>query len=216
MNPTEYRRTPLPKGASTPLGWFALCFMGLIFSPFVGFAIAGKVAAPGLIFGLLFAVLPLSGLTFIAVSRWLVWRRLPPDIAEEWKSGRVVPAIGAPTVIAPVRFANKMDRIEILPDGVVVSRYSLLMMQGVSEGMGKHWIAEQTGELFFPWTDITEWGVETDSDGPNFYLLMLRPKGMLRIRRFQPDSATECDILDAVRYVGRLPVRLSCDVDCKR
>ena len=33
----DYRRTPLPATARTPLGWLAACWGLLVFSPFIGF-----------------------------------------------------------------------------------------------------------------------------------------------------------------------------------
>lgn len=212
----EYRRHPLPKHARAPLGWLALCLMGLTSSPFVGFAIHGKVAAPRLIVGLWFAVLPISGLAAIAILRWYAWRRLPWHITEEWTSGKIVPAEGGPAIVPPRRFSNEKYWIETISQGLALSRSCLLSMQGVSATSAKSWIADNTGEMFIPWDDIAEWSVDTDSDGPDYYLLRLRSGGMTRVRRFPPDHATECDLLDAVRSVGQLPIRLRCDVDCEQ
>lgn len=211
----EYRRHPLPKHAKPPLSWLALCLMELIFSPFVGFAMHGKVADPGVILGLWFAVIPLSGLATIAVLHWSAWRRLPAHIAEEWTTGKIVPAEGAPATVPPVRFSNEKNWIETLSDGVALSRNCLLSMQGVSEAAAKLWVADNAGEMFIPWGDIAEWGVDTDSDGLDYYLLQLRSGGMTRVRRFSPDHATECDLLNAIRSVGQVPIRLRCDVDCE-
>ena len=36
----DYRRTPLPDTARTPLGWLAACWGLLLLSPFIGFAIS--------------------------------------------------------------------------------------------------------------------------------------------------------------------------------
>ena len=215
MASTDYRRHPLPKHAKTPLGCLALCLVGLIFSPFVGFTIYGKVAVPGVVIGLWFAILPVSGLAAIAILRWYAWRRLPPHIAEEWTSGKIVLAEGAPAIVPPVRFSKEKSWIETLSEGVVFSRSCLLSMQGVSDASAKLWVADNTGEVFIPWGDITEWIVDTDSDGPDYYLLRLRSGGLTRVCRFPPDHATECDLLNAVRSVGQVPVRLRCDVDCE-
>jgi hypothetical protein len=217
MARTEYRLTPLPASARTRVGWIALCFMSLIFSPFVGFAIHGKVSEPGLVTGLQMAIIPLCGLIAIAIASWHSRRQLPSHLVEEQKYGRVFLAEGAPTVVAPVRFSNKnkKDWIEMRLEGMTLSRHALLRMQGVPDFMEKVWVADQLGEIFVAWSNIIEWTVDTDSDGPNFYGLKLQPKGALAVRRFEPDTATECDLLDAVRSVGKLPVRISCDVDCK-
>jgi hypothetical protein len=189
--------------------------MSIIFSPFIGFTIHGKVAAPGLMIGLWFAVIPVSGLAAIAIWRWYAWRRLPPHIAEEWTSGKIVPAAGAPAIAPPVRFSNGKNWIETLIEGLAFSRSCLLSMQGVPKATAKLWVADNTGEVFIPWGDIVEWCVDTDSDGPDYYRLRLRSGGVIRVRRFPPDHASECDVLDAVRSVGQIPVRLRCDVDCE-
>lgn len=215
MATTEYRRTPLPKYARLPLGWLVLCLMSLIFSPFAGFAIHGEVGTAGLAAGLWFALIPLSGLVSMTLLRWLAWRRLPPPIASEWTSGKIVPAEGAPAVAAPARFSDTGNWMEILPEGLAFSRSCLLSMPGVSEAMARIWVADNTGEMFIAWAEIAEWGVDIDSDGPDYHLLRLRPSGTVRVKRFLPDQTSECGLLDAVRSIGKVPVRLRCDVDCE-
>ncbi len=137
MAATKYHLTPLPANARTRVGWVALCFMGILFSPFVGFAIHGKVAEPGLVTGLLIAIFPLCGLIAIVILRWHSWRQLPSHIIEELKFGRVIPAEGAPAVISPVRFSNKnqKDWIEMRQEGITLSRHALLGLTGVSDTM---------------------------------------------------------------------------------
>jgi hypothetical protein len=213
MVTTRYRRTPLPADAQTPVGWLAACFMALVFSPFVGFAFHGRVDDAGLVHGLWFALLPLTGLAAMALRRWRVWRRLPPGLIAEWTGGRLIPAAGAPPVLSPARFADKTHVIELLPSGLVVSRGALLAVSGAREGLSRRWIAEQTGELFVAWEEIAEWCVDTDSEGPDYYALPLRAGGAIRVRRFVPDASCEGDLLDAVRAIGRLSIRLRCDVD---
>jgi hypothetical protein len=216
MANTEYRLTPLPTNARTCLGWIALCFMSIILSPFVGFAIHGKVSESGLVTGLQVAIIPLCGLIAIAIARWHSWRQLPSHIAEEQKFGRVFPANGAPMVVSPVLFSSKhkKDWIEMRLEGMTLSRHALLRMQGLPDFMAKVWVIEQIGEQFIAWTDIVEWVVDTDSDGPNYYALKLHAKGMLKVRRFKPETSSECELLDAVRSIGKVPVRLRCDVEC--
>lgn len=213
MAATEYRRTPLPEQAKPPVGWLVLCHAGLMFGPFVGFWIHGKVAIPGLVIGLVFAVIPLFGLIFMALRHWYAWRRLPRSIAEEWKSGKKVPAEGAPAVDPPVRFSKGKYWIEIQAEGLLCSRSCLLALPRVSEAVAKLWVADHAGQLFIPWADIAEWSVEIDSDGPDYYVLRLRTEGLIRVCRFSPDRASESDLLDAVRSVGKVPLRLCCDVD---
>lgn len=211
---TIYRRTPLPAKARTPLGWLALWLALLISSPFLGFAVRGKVDAAGLATGLLIGGVPLLALAWLVIRRWQHLRRVPPELLKEWRLGRVVAPDGAPTVKAPARFAYRKDWIELRPEGLVLARHSVLSMQG-TQLLETAWVAQQAGQLFVAWSDIAEWAVDTDSDGPDYHCLQLRPQGRLRVRRFRPDVGTECDLLDAVRSIGRLPVRLRCDVDCR-
>lgn len=212
----DYRRTPLPDTARTPLGWLAACWGLLVFSPFVGFAWHGRVDEQGLVTGLTLALLPLAGLAVLALRRWHGWRALPPTLRAEWNQGRLVPAAGAPVVQAPIRFAqrDRRDRwIEMRRDGLVFSRNGLLGLQGVPGWLEVAWAADRAGQLFVPWAELAQWVVEADSDGPDYYRLMLR-QGELRLRRLCPAPGSECDVLDAVRAVGCRPVRLLCDVAC--
>jgi hypothetical protein len=209
---TTYRRSPLPAGAHTPLGWFGLLWLCLIASPFLGFAVAGKVGVPGLNLGLGFAAVPLGLFAVLAVRRWIAWRKLPPEVAQEWRTGRLVSPQNAPKVHAPVVFANKKDRLEVTTSGVLIARRSVLSMQAVGDAMQQAWVLEQTGQIFVAWADVAEWVVDTDSDGPDYYRLELNSGGRVRVRRFLAEPTLECHLLDAVRSVGSRPVRLFCDV----
>jgi hypothetical protein len=213
--PTNYRRTPFPHKARAPMGWLALCLVLLFSSPFLGFAMQGKVDEAGLVNGLCIAVLPLLALTWLVVQRWRHLRQVPPAVLDEWRLGRVVPAEGAPAVAPPVRFASRKNWLELGPEGLTLAGYSVLSVRGAENLLQTSWVVQQAGQFFVPWADIAEWAVDSDGDGPDYHCLQLRPRGTLRVRRFHPDAASECDLLDAVRSVGRVPVRLRCDVDCE-
>jgi len=75
------------------------------------------------------------------------------------------------------------------------------------------WISQVIGECFVPWEDLKEWEVFEDGDGPNFYRLPLRTPGYVLVRRFAMIQGSESKLLDAVRSIGKLPVRLLCDID---
>lgn len=211
---SDYRRTPLPERTRTPLGWLAACLALLAFSPFIGFAVHGRVGEAGLVTGLAFALLPLAGLAVLALQRWRAWRGLPPPLREEWTVGRLVPAEGAPAVTAPLRFSAGKQWLEFRADGLLIARDTVLSTPGLPRSLEAAWVTEQAGQRFVPWPDIAEWIVETDSEGPDYHRLRMRFRGELRLRRFQPEAGTECDVLDAVRGVGGVAVRLRCDVGC--
>jgi len=208
----RYCRTPLPTEAQFKLGWVFLCLAFLLASPFIGFALHGKVVEAGLVTGLGIAIIPLCGLVLLVVRNWMAWRRLAPEIAEEWRTGRIFPADGAPTVTAPVGFSNKNDSITVRADGVLVSQSTLLGFRSMPDAAAKNWLSQTIGECFVPWADVLEWEVCDDSDGPDFYRMMFRAKGHILIRRFAPIESSEAHLLDAIRSIGKLPVRMRCDL----
>lgn len=207
-----YRRTPLPAAARPRLGAILACLAGLLASPFIGFAVVGQVGEAGLLLGLGLALLPLAGLAVLAWQYQRGRRRLPPALAAEWIQGRLVPAAGGPAVTAPWRCARGRDWIEVRNDGVLVARHVLLGLPGVAEATAKLWIAGEIGEFFVDWAAVSEWRVEEDSDGPDRHVLLLRAGGRIDLRRFGT-PVEEVGLLDAVRSIGGLPVRLRCDLD---
>jgi hypothetical protein len=104
--------------------------------------------------------------------------------------------------------------MEFRAEGVLLSGHDVLGLQGTGQLLETTWVIQQSGQWLLAWNQIAEWIVDADSDGPDCYRLKLRPGGEVRVRRFDPDGATECDLLDAVRGVGRVPIRLLCDVEC--
>lgn len=211
---SAYRRTPQTASRYRPVLLTGLCFMALLASPFAGFALEGKVAEQGLLTGLKLAILPLTGLAWLAMARWIAWRRLPDEVRQEWQTGRLIAAEGAPRVEAPIRFDGSDGFIELRSEGVLVSHKALLGLQGMPGAMAHRWVADQAGQLFLPWHDCAEWIVEDDSDGPGFYRLPLRSGGHVRVRRLHGlASGEEAHLLDAVRSIGGCTVRLLADVD---
>lgn len=207
-----YRRHSLPPSSRTKLRWWVLLWFVLIFSPFIGFTIEGKVSEPGLARGVPFALVAIAGLVALGLKDARALRRLPEDVRAQWREGRLVPAEGAPRVYPPARFAANRDFIEMVPEGVVIARRTLLTMQGVADLVQKTWLSEQVGQLFVPWREIEEWVVDTSLEGEDPYSLQLKAGGAYTLRRFQPDGASEADLLDAVRSIGKVPVRMRTDL----
>lgn len=212
-NQFRYRRTPLPADAQFKLGWIVLCFALLLASPFIGFAVGGKAGEAGLVTGLGISVLPITGLALLAIRHWMAMRRLPHEIAEEWRTGRMIPPDGAPAIAAPVEFTKNTDSITLRADGILLSKSALLGFRSMPDGGAKMWISQTIGECFVPWADLREWEVCDDSEGPNYYRLPLKTKGHVLIRRFAAVEGSEAQLLDAVRSIGKLPVRMLCDID---
>ncbi len=210
-----YRRTPLPPGARRKVGWLMLCWMLIVFSPFVGFALHGKVEERGLVLGLYFALLPLCGLLALRRLHRAGLRQVPPDVLGEWRHGRLVPPEGAPPVAPPLCYAGPRHWIELRADGVLASRSALLNLGGeggIAEAIASLRVADAAGQYFVPWAAIDGWEIDTDGDGPDFHRLRLRPGGSVLLRRFRARTGPEAGLLDGVRSIGRVPVLLKDDL----
>jgi hypothetical protein len=215
-----YHRPPLrPAGAQRRAAWlmlgWILCWLALIFSPFVGFALHGKVDERGLARGLQFALLPLGALAVLWWLRRADERRVLPAARRAWHSGLLIPPQGAPPLTPPLRQARSRHWIELRADGVLVSRSTLLHLAGPG-GLGEHIAslrtADAAGQYFVPWADIDTWELATDREGPDFHRLLLHGGGQVQLRRFAPATGHEADLLDGVRAIGQVPVRLLDDL----
>ena len=213
-NVDRYMRPPLPQSARVRLGWVALCCLSLIFSPFLGFAFDGTVGVVGLIFGGGVAIVALSGLVVLVVLDRQAMRQIDPSLLAVWRDGVLIPPQGAPLVQAPLRLARKRSFVEISPDGVLIGAAALAGFDGIPEAAQRLWVAQTLGEYFVEWKDIKEWQVCEDSDGPNLYVLKLFDGGGIRVYRSATMAGQACLLLDAVRSIGRVPVRLKADVLC--
>jgi hypothetical protein len=210
-----YHRTPLPPGAAPWQGWRMLCWMLIVFSPFIGFAVHGKVVEAGLITGLWLALLPLAALLGLSWRDRRAQRRVPASTWAERRSGRRFGPEGAPPITAPRRFENGPRWMQLRADGVLVSRPALLNVRvagSLAEQMAAHHAADAAGQFFVPWADIDTWTVATDSDGPNFHHLALHSGGEVKLARFTPTHGHEADVLDAVRAIGQCVLWLRDDL----
>jgi hypothetical protein len=184
-----------------------LAWMALVFSPFVGFAVHGRVDETGLRLGLVCGLLPLSALVV------LVWRRhrqvqaMPAASRAIWRDGVHVPAEGAPEVPAPVQLVAGPARVGWTEAGLVIGRRRVLRWQGGHDCFARVMALEAAGQLFVAWGDLQAWSVESDGDSPDPYRVTLRDGSQLFLARLSR-GLDERALLDAVRSRGRVPVRL--------
>jgi uncharacterized membrane protein len=73
----NYRRAPLPEEVKVLSKWLIMFSLLLIFSPFIGFSINGKVDERGLVYGLAFSTIPLLVITVLIFRRWRKLRHVP-------------------------------------------------------------------------------------------------------------------------------------------
>ena len=190
-----------------------LLWMLVIFSPFFGFYLQGRVNEAGLLLGCKWGLLPLAGLIFLKIRRRLNWSRLPQTLKDEYRLGKVFPAAD----------------IAELPDRIDVSTHATLRFSVIQQGVSieaactcsVHSNLELSKQLSFfkmsgapylmRWDDIEEWVVVDDMEGSGFHRLELRGQGRLGIERTDKGEQTLL-LLDYVRAVGRLPVRICCDL----
>jgi hypothetical protein len=146
--------------------------------------------------------------------------RLPKSLRDEYQFGKLYPATRRPSSRGDRAFelGSKRAVVRVSEDGVRFSPAAFLRtdLRNAIEGAHfKHTSAlgaqQDKPHHFVAWRDIKEWEVRDDSDGPNYYRLNLTKGGYICIRR--PSRAQdEYELLDAVRGVGQIAVRLFCDV----
>lgn len=215
-----YGRTPLPKSAKFPLALAGLLWMAVIFSPFVAFTVNGVVDDSNWMPAYVTAGLSLLLLALLHGRAVANYFRLPKALRDEYQFGKLYPATPRPSSRGDRAFdlGSKRAVVRVSEDGVQVSPAAFLRtdFRSAIEGTHlKHTSAlggqQYKPHLFVAWRDIKEWEVRDDSDGPDYYRLILAKGGYICIRR--PSRAQdEYELLDAVRGVGQMAVRLLCDV----
>ena len=210
-----YSLTPRPAGP--PLRWRRLLLVWLVLLGLFGYLatlwhhpgdnlpLAGQIGVMALLFS------PLL-LTWWELRRWhRLAPPVPPGVALEWMHGRQVPPEGAPVLAPPQRFRHRGHWLELRADGVLIAPATLMVTSRSSEwrdAWAAYMAAASARQSFVAWDEITAWEVRCDDDRPDHYALRLRQGGPVEVRRFRPDGGHEADVLDAVRAIGRVPVRL--------
>lgn len=197
-------------------------WMGIILSPFVAFTVNGRVDDSNWTPAIVTAVSCLAGLLLIHVRAARSYRQLPPAVLAEYASGRVVPPLenvggekstiefgprGPQTPLAGLT----PNGIWFAPDAICGASWGRRLKLGdidIKAGVAG---ARDLPTHAFEWDELFEWQVRDDTDGPDYYRLVLRDGDHVDLKRpIDPDG--EPEILDYVRAVGGRPVRLLCDV----
>lgn len=197
---------PPPPDATGGL-WGFLAWMALVFSPFAGFALHGRVDEVGLRLGLVCGLLPLAALLALAWRRHRRVQAMPPALRALWRDGVRVPAEGAPEVPAPVQLVDGPARVGWTDAGLVFGRRRVLRLQGGPDRLARVMALEAAGQWFVAWEDLQAWSVESDSDSPDPYRVTLRDGSQLLLARLSR-GRDERALLDAVRSRGRVAVQL--------
>lgn len=198
-------------------------WMGIIFSPFVAFFVNGRVDDSNWAPAIVTALACFTGLVLISMRTAHSYRQLPASIRAEYQNGRLMPPLPAggaePGSIGFGPLGTDDPLAGLTPKGVWFAPYAIcgaswsqswkMMDINVKAGMAG---GSKMPCHFLDWAELVEWQVCDDSDGEDYYRLVLRDRGHVDLKR--PASPTEePPILDYVRKVGVRPVRLFADVD---
>lgn len=221
MTETEfYGRTPLPAEARTPIGFVIPLWFAVIFSPFVAFAVNGKVDDSDWTPALLTAGLSLAVLAFLSLRTRANYRDLPARVREEYERGKCFEPLPAGRMPVPRTFklTGFGATLELTSAGITYSPAAWLGANSErrAEAVRAAWQAVKAPGWRPPpqsiaWREIAEWQVRDDSDTADYYRLMFADGGHVSLRR-PPSAKEEYALLDTVRSVGRVPVRLFCDI----
>jgi hypothetical protein len=195
--------------------WFAV-----IFSPFVAFAVNGKVDDSDWTPALVVAGVSLLALVMLHVRAWSNYQALPAALREEYAHGKLfsaVPNTGC-CVDREFELGTTGAAVHLSAKGVRFSQGAWLGADAKRRGdiLRVLWRAARAGSREVPdhvvaWRDIAEWQVHENSDTADYYRLHIVDGGHLRIRRPR-EARDEYELLDAVRSTGQTAVRLFCDI----
>ena len=197
-------------------------WMGIIFSPFVAFTVNGRVDDSNWTPAIFTALACLAGLAFIRIRTSRRYAELPAAIQSEYHHGRVMPPFqGRAGETSPLEFGPRgreqslagltLKGIWFAPEAICGASWGQRRkMAVVNIKAGLAGGAELPAHAF-DWSEVVEWQVRNDTDGPDYYRIVLRDGAHVDLKRPR-NPAEEPPILDYVRAVGSRPVRLLCDV----
>lgn len=183
-----------------------LCAFGI----FAGFLIAGKVDHAGAMIGINISTGSLIGFAALGIYRWYEWRKLPQYIRNEWRYGKLIDCDDAPMIKAPLIISDKTFSLNLTAEALGISRSLVIKTRGDffsrPEIKGK-------SDIIITWGEILEIEVCDDNDSYNYYKINLNSGDSISVRRVNRQQPPEHFILDAFRSIGKVPIRLKCDVE---
>lgn len=222
MTPTgRYERTPIPADARPRMRFVMPLWFAIILSPFVAFAANGKVDDSNWTPGLITAGIALFALVVLHLRARANYANLPAWHRDEYAHGKLFAATaGNGTRAHPREFvlAAPHANLRLSNEGISFPPAAWLgadatRRAGAVRMLTRAWrdgcmnVADQA----IAWRDIAEWQVHDESEAADYYRLSLKDGGNVRLRR-PPKPRDEHELLDAVRSLGQVPVRLFCDI----
>jgi len=217
MDRTErYVRTPLPDSVSVPVWLDIVLWFAVIFSPFVAFAVNGKVDDSNWMPALVTAGVSLLLLALLHAKAAMSFSNLSQAHRDEYRNGKLFQALpsAASRAVYEFELGRKGAIAHLSKEGVCFSPAATLAFDFSRMRMAARAIrsARQDQPVHaVQWREIKQWEVHKDSDGPDYYRLTLADNGYIGVRR--PSKVEEeVELLDAVRSLGQTAVSLHCDL----
>jgi hypothetical protein len=218
----DYRRAPLPESTQTPILAISALWMGFIFSPFVSFYVNGRVDDSNWTPAIVTALGCFAGLLLIHARTTSRYNKVPGDIRAEYVHGRLMPPLQDSGAGArPIEFGPRGPDRSLAGVTLTGIWFAPDAIRGASWGQNRRMLdtnikaglagGSKLPAHAFEWSELVEWQVRDNSDGPDFYRLVLHDGGHVDLMR-PNNSSEEPAILDYVRAVGGRPVRLLCDI----
>jgi hypothetical protein len=218
---SHYERTPIPADARMRARFMVPLWFAIIFSPFVAFTANGKVDDSNWTPAVITAGIALLALVLLHVRARSNYANLPAWHRDEYAQGRLFAASarhGARATMRAFKLAATHGALRLSDEGIAFSPAAWLGADAARRAeavrMLKRAVREgrmDVVEQAIAWRDIAEWQVHDESDTSDYYRVHLKDGGHIRLHR--PAKAhDEYELLDAVRSIGQIPVRLFCDI----
>jgi len=221
MDRTErYVRTPLLGSVDVPVGLSIVLWLAVLFSPFVAFSVNDANWIPALVTPGV-SLLLLAHLNAKAAKSF---SNLPQAHRDEYRNGKLFQALPSTASRAVYEFeyedvfGRKGAIAHLSKEGVCFSPAAIYCfffgfdISRMRMAARKLRSARQDEPVYVvQWREIQQWAVNKNSDGPDYYSLILTDGGSLGVHR--PSKVEEeVELLDAVRSLGQTAVILHCDL----
>jgi hypothetical protein len=213
MDRTErYVRTPLPDSVDVPVGLSIVLWLAVLFSPFVAFSVNDANWIPALVTPGV-SLLLLAHLNAKAAKSF---SNLPQAHRDEYRNGKLFQALpsAASRAVYEFELGRKGAIAHLSKEGVCFSPAATLAFDFSRMRMAARKLrsARQDEPVYaVQWREIQQWAVHKNSDGPDYYSLILTDGGSIGVHR--PSKVEEeVELLDAVRSLGQTAVSLHCDL----
>lgn len=216
----HYQRMAIPREARVPVALVIPLWFAIVFSPFVAFWVNGKVDDSDWTPAIVTAVVALSAIMALNLRAAANYRALPASLRDQYAHGKLLGPLSRAALRKPRDFACGAagGSLHAGADGVSFTAAAWIGSDSAhrSQRVRLLWKLMREGRYtidpeFIPWREIAAWEVHDDSESADYYRLTLTGGGYRKLRR--PASARdEIDLLDTVRSVGQVGMRLFCDI----